>query len=124
MKKGNELTLAEVARILGKDPNSKRKKVSINTILKNVGKEFDVTIKQLKGPKRTKDIAFARQVCMYILRKEFGYKLQEVSELLKRSDHTTAIHAVDKIESMSQTNLTLSEQINNIIVSIQKPDSN
>jgi len=123
MKKGDELTLAEVARILGKDPNSKRKKIKVNTILKNVAKEFEVSIKDLKGPRRTKDIAFARQVCMYILRKEFGYKLQEVSELLKRSDHTTAIHAIDKIESLAQTNLTLGEQINNIIVAIQKPEN-
>lgn len=121
MKKDCDLTLAEIAKILGKDPNSKRKKVTLSTIFKKTAKEFGVTVKELKGPRRTKEVAFARQVCMYILRKEFGYKLQEVSELLKRNDHTTAIHAIDKIESMIQSNLTMSEQINNLVSDIQKP---
>jgi chromosomal replication initiator protein len=121
MKQTGELTLAEIAKILGKDPNSKRKKVKIATILKKVANEFKITIKDLTGPRRTKNVAFARQICMYILRKEFGYKLQEVSEVLKREDHTTAIHAIDKIESLVQSNLTLAEQINNLIVEIQKP---
>ncbi len=123
MKKTGELTLAEIAKILGKDPNSKRQKVTLSSIFKRTAKEFGVTIKDLKGPRRTKDIAFARQVCMYILRKEFGYKLQKVSELLKRSDHTTAIHAIDKIESMIQSNLTMSEQINNLVSDIHNSKS-
>ncbi|MBN2016454.1 chromosomal replication initiator protein DnaA [Candidatus Dojkabacteria bacterium] len=121
MKKEGELTPAEIAKILGKDPNSKRKTIKISTIFKNVAKEFGVNAKDLKGPRRTKDIAFARQVCMYILRKELGYKFKEVSEILKRNDHTTAIHAIDKIESKMQANLTFSEQINNLIAEIYKP---
>jgi chromosomal replication initiator protein len=121
MKKDGYLTNAEIAKTLGKDPTSKRKKVKLSTIMRKIANEFGVKTKDLKGPRRTKDIAFARQVCMFILRKEFGYKLQEVSELLKRSDHTTALHAIDKIESMVQMNLTLSEQINNLVAEIQKP---
>jgi chromosomal replication initiator protein len=120
MKK-EELTQAEIARILGKDQNSKRKQVKITTILKKVADEFGVSSKDLKGPRRTKDIAFARQVCMYILREEFGYKLQDVSTLLKRTDHTTALHALDKIQSMVQSNITFKEQIDNLISEIQKP---
>jgi chromosomal replication initiator protein len=121
MKKDGELTPGEIAKILGKDPNSKRKNIKLSTILKKVASEFGVTSKDIKGPRRTKEVAFARQVCMFILRKEFGYKLQEVSSLLKRNDHTTAIHAIDKIESMIQSNLTFSEQINTLIAEIQKP---
>jgi chromosomal replication initiator protein len=123
MKKGKdgELTLAEIAKILGQDPNSKRKKVKLSTIFRTVAKEFDISVKDIKGPRRTKDVAFARQVCMYILREEFGYKLKEVSELLKRNDHTTAIHAIDKIHSTMQSNLTFREQVNNLIADINKP---
>ena len=91
--------------------------------MKKVAKEFDVTVKDLKGPRRTKDISFARQVCMYILRTEFGYKLKEVSTMLKRNDHTTAIHAIDKIQSLIETNLTLKEQLNNLLTEINKPVS-
>jgi len=121
LKKDEDLSLAEVAKIIGKDPSSKRKKVRLTTIFKKISTEFGVTTKDIKGPRRTKDIAFARQVCMYVLREEFGYKLQEVSELLKRSDHTTAIHGIDKVKSMMQSNLTFKEQIDNLISEIQKP---
>ncbi|MBU0976524.1 MAG: chromosomal replication initiator protein DnaA [Patescibacteria group bacterium] len=120
MKKEDELTQAEIAKILGKDPNSKRKAVKTSTIIKKVAKEFGVSSKEIKGPRRTKEIAFARQICMYILRDEFGYKLQEVSEILERKDHTTAIHAIDKVQSMIQTNLTFKEQIDNLINEIQQ----
>lgn len=123
MKKEGDLTLAEIAKILGKDPESKRKSINTSTILKKVAKEFDVSSTDLKGPRRTKDIALARQVCMYILREEFGYKLQEISSVLKRKDHTTAIHAIDKIQSMSQSNVTFKEQIETLINEIQKVDS-
>lgn len=121
MKKDGELTLAEIARILGQDPNSKRKKVKLSTIFKKVSQEFEVKVKDIKGPRRTKDIAFARQVCMYILREEFGYKLKDVSELLRRQDHTTAIHAIDRVQSMIQSNLTFKEQVDNLIREINKP---
>lgn len=121
MKPQSDLTQAEIAKILGQDPNSKRKKVKITTIFNKVAKEFGITTKDLKGPRRVKDVAFARQVCMYILREEFGYKLKDVSEHLKRKDHTTAIHAIDKIQSMMQSNVTFKEQIDNLVRDIQRP---
>ena len=119
MKKVGDLTQPEIAKILGKDPNSKRKQIKVHTILKKCAKEYDVTIKDLTGPRRTKEIAFARQVCMYILRDEFGYKLQEISQILARKDHTTAIHAIDKIQSMIESNMTFKEQYDNLVESIQ-----
>lgn len=121
MKKDEELTNAEIAKILGKDPDSKRKNIKLSTVFRRVAKEFDITVKDIKGPRRTKDIAFARQVCMYILREEFGYKLQEVSQFLKRNDHTTAIHAIDKVQSLIQSNPTFKEQLDSLIIEIQRP---
>lgn len=121
MKKGGELSNAEIAKILGLDPNSKRRQIKLPTILKKVAQEFQIKAQDLRGPRRTKDIAFARQVSMYILRVEFGYKLQEISELLKRNDHTTALHAIDKIQSMMASNMTFKEQIDNLIEDIQRP---
>lgn len=94
-----DLSMEEVAKILGKDPLSKRERIKVPGIIKEVAKEFNVSVKDLKGPHRTAEIAFARQVCMYILREEFNYKLEQVADFLNRKDHTTVIHAVDKIKS-------------------------
>lgn len=93
------LSIEEIAKILGKDNKSKRDKIKVPGILKTIAREFSLTVKELKGPRRTADLAFARQVSMYILREEFGYKLEQVAKFLERQDHTTVLHAVDKIKS-------------------------
>lgn len=97
--KEEDLTVDEVAKILGKDARSKREKISVGKILKCVAQEFNITVKDIKGPRRTADVAFARQVCMYILREDFEYKLEDVAKMLERKDHTTVLHAVDKVKS-------------------------
>ena len=88
-----------VEKMLGKDKRSKRQKVKVPMVIKKVAKEFKLTVKELKGSRRTEDIAFARQVAMFILREDFGFKLDQVAKYLERNDHTTVIHAVDKIKS-------------------------
>jgi chromosomal replication initiator protein len=94
-----ELSLEEVAKILGKDKKTKRSRVNIAKVIREVSKEFNITAKELKGPRRTAEIAFARQVCMYLLREDFDFKLEDVAKQLERKDHTTVMHAVDKIKS-------------------------
>ena len=96
---GPEITFEEVAKIIGKDKRGRREKIKVPQILKVIGKEFNVSVKDLKGPRRTAALAFARQVCMYFLREEFAYKLEQVAKFLEREDHTTVMHAVDKIKS-------------------------
>ena len=95
----DNLSKEEIANILGKDTKSKRENIKTATIIKKIAKEFNLTVKELKGPRRKADIAFARQICMYILREEYGYKLEQVAKFLERKDHTTVLHAVDKIKS-------------------------
>lgn len=114
MKEEN-LTVDETAKIIGRDPKSKRDKIKPQSVFKAVAREFDVTIKDIKGPRRTADVAFARQICMYILRNELDYKLERIAELLNRKDHTTVIHAIDKIDSKKRVDEAFREQIENII---------
>lgn len=94
-----DLSREEILNIIGKNSKANQKKVKVPQIIKHVAHNLNVTVKDIKGPRRTKDVAFARQVCMYILREDFGYKLEDVARFLQRKDHTTVIHAVDKIKS-------------------------
>ncbi len=116
------LTLDEVGSILQTDPKNKRKSISPKHIIKAVAKEFEVSTKDILSKTRKAEIAFARQVIMYILREEFGYKLEEIAMLLNRNDHTTVIHAVDKIKSMIALEPGLSEQIEEIKISYSNKD--
>lgn len=116
IKKDGDLTSQEILKIIGQDVGSKREKVKVPSVIKLVGKKFGVSVKDLKGTGRTKDLAMARQVAMYILRDELEYNLQDVAEYLNRSDHTTVMHAVDKVKSL----MAVDPQFKQIIVDIIK----
>lgn len=96
---GRELSVKEVEKVIGMDPESKRKNVKVKEVIKTVANYFGVEAKEILGPKRTALVVFPRQVSMYILREEFQYPLEQVAQFHKRKDHTTVIHAVDKIKS-------------------------
>lgn len=118
MKPNGDLTLEEVAHMLGKDAKTRREQIKVPKVLREVSKAFDVKVKDMKGPRRTKDVALARQVAMYILREEFNYKLEEVAGFLNRKDHTTVLHALDKIKSKMMLQDEFNLQISKIITSI------
>jgi len=123
IKPDGELTLEEVAHLIGKDSKTKREQIKIPKVLKEVSKAMGVTVKDIKGPRRTKDVALARQVCMYILREEFGYKLEEIAKFLNREDHTTVIHAIDKVKSKMMLQDGFNSLISKIINSICNTDN-
>ncbi len=120
LKPNGELTLEEVAHTIGKDAQTKREQVKVPQVLKEVSKSFAITVKDLKGPRRIKELALARQVAMYILREEFNYKLEEIARYLNRQDHTTVIHAIDKIKSKMMVQDGFNRQVSEIITSIQE----
>jgi chromosomal replication initiator protein len=120
MKKDGELSLEEVKKIAGADTQTKREKVKVPSVLKEVSKTFNVTVKDLKGTQRTKEIALARQVAMYILREELDYNLQDVAHFLQRSDHTTVMHAVDKVKSLLLTDPQFKQVIVGLVKQLQE----
>lgn len=119
MKPNGDLTLEEVAHTIGKDSKTKREQVKVPSVIREVAKSFGVTAKDMKGPRRTKDLALARQVAMYILREEFSYKLEDVAKQLNRSDHTTVLHAIDKVKSKMMVQEGFNSQVARIITTIQ-----
>jgi len=119
MKPNGDLTLEEVAHTIGKDSETKREQIKVPQVIKEVAKSFGVTVKDMKGPRRTKELALARQVAMYILREEFSYKLEEVAKHLNRTDHTTVLHAIDKIKSKMMIQDGFNSQVSKIITNIQ-----
>lgn len=99
LKPSGELTLEEVAHTIGKDSQARREKIKVPKVLKEISKNFGVAVKEIKGSGRTKEVALARQVAMFILREEFNYKLEEIAKFLNREDHTTVMHGIDKVKS-------------------------
>jgi len=67
------------------------------SVVQIVAKHFHLTTEDLLGRSRTKEIANARQLAMYLLREENGLSLINIGELLGGRDHSTVRHGVEKI---------------------------
>jgi chromosomal replication initiator protein len=74
------------------------KHISAKQIIERTAKYFQISVEEILGPRRDKDIVTPRQVAMYILRSELHLSFPKIARELGRKDHTTAIHSVEKIE--------------------------
>ncbi len=108
---GEMPTLESVAKMLQVDVESKRKRVSPDDVINSVADVFDVSKKDITGSRRTAYIATARQVVMYLLREELQLPLEKVAQCVNRKDHTTVLHACEKIELGIKENNRLGEKI-------------
>lgn len=97
---GAPLSEEDVAKMLQVDIDSKRRRIKPSRIIEAVGEIFDVTPREIKGERRTAYIALARQAVMYLMREELGLPLEKVAKEVNRKDHTTVLHACEKIGEM------------------------
>lgn len=111
------LTLQLATTILG-NLAPERNACTPETLVRIVAEHFQLTDAQLCGRKRTKEIAGARQIAMYLLRDEHGLSLPAIGSLLGGRDHSTVRYGIEKVgdelaedESLRQTVATLREKI-------------
>jgi chromosomal replication initiator protein len=95
-------------------PDQKPKKVTVAQILEIVGNHFSLKVEDFKSKKRTKDLAFSRQIAMYLCSELTDLSLPKIGEEFGGRDHTTVIHARDKIAQDMATDPQLSLLIDNL----------
>lgn len=74
--------------------------IPIEEIQIQVGKFYGVTVKEIKATKRTQDIVLARQVAMYLAREMTDNSLPKIGKEFGGRDHSTVLHAYNKIKNM------------------------
>ena len=75
------------------------KLITPDIILNTVSNYFNLTIDDLKSSKRSNDIAFPRQIGMYLCRDLLGLPYATISKIFNRKDHTTVMYAENKIKN-------------------------
>ncbi|MBU0516992.1 MAG: chromosomal replication initiator protein DnaA [Proteobacteria bacterium] len=85
--------------------------VSLDSVQKEVSDYFRVTIKGLCSPKKSQAIAWPRQVAMYLCRKLTNASLKEIGQAFGGKDHSTVVHAVNKIRSCLESGDSRSGEI-------------
>lgn len=87
------------------------RKITVEEILKTVSTLFEIRISDLKGESRTKEIALARQVAMYLAKELLSDSLQKIAASFGGKTHSTLLHAWKKIAGEIKENETLARQI-------------
>lgn len=85
----------------------KTKEINVLRIKEMVADAYNVTVDDLNSKKRTKNIAFPRQIAMYIARNLLDISLPNIGDEFGGRDHTTVMHAIKKVEDeMSKSEIT------------------
>ncbi len=88
--------------------------ISIQNIIQEVANYFHITPEQITGKGRTQEIALPRQIAMYLARTLTDTSLPKIGEEFGGRDHTTILHAYEKIQELYQTDLTIKKIIQDI----------
>ena len=95
-------------------PSSKPKIITIPEIQRVVGVHYNIKLEDFKAKKRTKSVAFPRQIAMYLSRELTDFSLPKIGEEFGGRDHTTVIHAHEKIAKLLQTDSQLQRELKDI----------
>jgi chromosomal replication initiator protein len=116
---GSEISVDMVKDVLKDMIREGEKKITIDMIQKRVCEYFDIKASDMKAKKRSRGIAYPRQIAMYLARQLTDYSLPEIGEYFGGRDHTTVMHACDKIQKDLKVKSGLAELVDRLIESIR-----
>jgi chromosomal replication initiator protein len=107
-----EITLETAKEILKDSLPNEDRRISVDAIQRVTAERYNCRFSDMKSKKRTKQIAYPRQIAMYLSRELTSHSLSEIGAAFGGKDHTTIIHAYEKIEDLLTTDLVLLSEIN------------
>ncbi|MFH1046462.1 MAG: chromosomal replication initiator protein DnaA [Candidatus Omnitrophota bacterium] len=115
----NQKITLDLAYSVLKDMFLEEKKVSIDSIQKKVAAHFDIRLMDMKAKKRSRAIVYPRQIAMYLARSLTDYSLPEIGEYFGGRDHTTILHAYEKIATQVKKDRNLQETMKKLTLDIR-----
>ncbi len=96
------------------------KKITVDAIQRVVAEYYNLKVQDLSSKKRPENIATARQIAMYICRNLTDYSLVQIGQYFGGKDHTTVMHALDKIENLVKENEKFKATVDELVKRISK----
>lgn len=115
------LELAEKALQETTEQRVSTTKLTPDLILNAVAKHFNLSAASLKSKKRDQKTALARQITIYLIRENSNCPLQAIGSILGGRDHSTVLHAHQKITTQLNTSPDLQREVDNIVLKLQIP---
>jgi chromosomal replication initiator protein len=81
---------------------------------------YGLSTSDLVGGRRTKQVALARQVAMYLMRTKLGLSLKEIGGRFGGKDHTTVMHAIAKIEDLKVRDVAFESRLRKLVDGISR----
>ncbi|MBI2167635.1 MAG: chromosomal replication initiator protein DnaA [Candidatus Omnitrophica bacterium] len=113
---GGEVDLAFAEGVLGNSFKEEAKKIGVEEVQQRVAHFFGLSVGDLRAKRRTKQVAHARQVAMFLVREVTNTSLSEIGEYFGGRDHSTVLHACKQIETQEQQN----ERVRSVLVTLKK----
>jgi chromosomal replication initiator protein len=99
--------------------STSEKRVSLDSILRAVAERFSLLPAQLKMKSNTRQIAYPRQVAMYVCKELTSASLPEIGRFFGGKHHTTVLHSVQKIDERRREDDELNRIIQSLFDSLQ-----
>ena len=91
-----------------------RRRITKELVLEVISEYFGIPVETIKGRRRDKPVALARQIAMYLLREELSMSWTEIGKFLGGKDHSTVIHGYEKTAYEMDINPALRREVLNI----------
>ena len=108
---GREITIESAAELLSDLLRASSRQVSVDSIQKRVAAHYDVRVSEMFSARRARNIARPRQVAMYLAKNLTSLSYPDIGRQFGGRDHTTVMHAVKTIESLSKSDGQLAEDV-------------
>ena len=109
---GVTMTLQNIVPVL--NPPVEKIAASPDIILKTIAESYHVSVEDLKGTSRRREISVARQIGMYLMRQHTDLSLPRIGEAFGGKDHTTVMYSCDKINQLQQKDWELSQTLSEL----------
>lgn len=106
-----DITTSIAADALKSLKGTSNAQLSISKIQDEVAKFYHIQVKDLKGKKRVKAIVVPRQIAMYLSREMTESSLPKIGAEFGGKDHTTVIHAHEKISQLMKNDSSIQQEI-------------
>ncbi|OKH25806.1 chromosomal replication initiator protein DnaA [Chroogloeocystis siderophila] len=106
---GLSMNVENIAPVL--NPPVEKVEAFPDAVLMVVADEFDVSVEDLKGNSRRREISWARQIGMYLMRQHTDLSLPRIGEEFGGKDHTTVIYSCDKIAQLRENDTNLAQTL-------------
>lgn len=113
-------TMSEVQEALKDEGETNKENISADLIIDTVCDFYKVSRIDILGKKKNKEIVEPRQIAIYLITETMNIPLTAIGTIFGGKDHTTIMHARDKVASMVKSNAHLKMQINDIKARIMK----